>query len=200
MFPEALFADIDPVVEPEVALDLPFEPPPPTTIVLRQEDAALLHPGVALNFVPRTDRSWNDLRVLLAAASAMLNSRGVEETERRALELALTNFPGGLAVIRRVSNGVVSSSLSAREGHPTKLSVHALEIAKRAEAEGVSLLYLGDSTAVAAPLIAHGEVLGAIVIDGVSTGPRLDKHHLQLLTGLTAIAAPALATQLQLRG
>ena len=199
MFPEALFADIDPVVELEPPPDPPLEPPPPITIVLRQEDAAFIHPEVSLNFMPRTNRSWNDLRVLLAAASAMLNSRGVEETERRALELALTNFPAGLAVIRRVSNGVVSSSLSAREGHPTKLSAHAVEIAKRSAAEGVSLLYLGDATAVAAPLIAHGEVLGAIVIDGASSGPRLDKHHLQLLTGLTAIVAPALATQLQLR-
>ena len=199
MFPEALFADIDPVVQLELQPDLPFDPPPPTTIVLRQEDAALLHPGVSLNFMPRTNRSWEDMRVLLASASAMLNSRGVEETERRALELVLTNFPAGLAVIRRVSNGVVSSSLSARDGHTTKLSAQAVEIAKRSAAERVSLLYLGDATAVAAPLIAHGEVLGAIVIDGASTGPRLDKHHLQLLTGLTAIVAPALATGLQLR-
>ncbi len=195
LFPEALFAEVG----PEAPADLPFEPPPPITIVLRQEDAALIHPEDSLNFMPRTNRSWDDLRVLLAAAGSMLNARGLEEAEQRLLGLALSVFPAGLAVIRRTSNGVVSATSSAKEGHSAQLSVHAQEIVRRAAAEGISLLYLGAAKAVAAPLIAHGEVLGAIVIDGAVTGPRLDKHHLQLLTGLTAIAAPALATQLQLR-
>jgi GAF domain-containing protein len=71
---------------------------------------------------------------------------------------------------------------------------------KRAASEQVSLLYLGDTTVVAAPLIAHGEVLGAVVLEAAGPGPRLDKHHLQLLTGIAALIAPALGTQLQLRG
>ena len=196
MFPDALFAEIEPIAQ----ADLPFEPPPPVTIVLRQEDAAYLHPEQSLSVLPRTNRSWDDLRLLIAAASAMLNARGVEEVEQRSLELVLGAFPAGLAVLRRSQNGVVSSASSARPGHASQLSAPALDMVKRATEEQVSLLYLGDSTSVAAPLIAHGEPLGAIVIDGAPGGPRLDKHHLQLLTGLAAIAAPALATQLRLRG
>jgi hypothetical protein len=195
LFPEALFADIEPVAQ----ADLPFEPPPPVTIVLRQEDATFLQPEHAFHFMPRTNRTWDDLHVLLAASSSMLNCRTLEEAEQRVLSLALSAFPARLAVIRRVSNGVASSSLNAREGNSTQLSPQAQEILKRSVGEGVSLLYLGETTAVAAPLIAHGETLGALVIDGAATLPRLDKHHLQLLTGVAAIAAPALAVQLRLR-
>jgi GAF domain len=196
LFPDALFAEIEPVAQPE----LPFEPPPPVTIVLRPDDAAYVRPELSLNVMPRTNRSWDDLRLLLAASSAMLNADGLEEAEQRLLDLALGAFPAGLAVIRRNSNGVVSMTMSAREGRATQLSAQAQELVKRSAAEQVSLLYLGESTTIAAPLIAHGEPLGALVIEGVNDGPRLDKHHLQLLTGVAALAAPALATQLKLRG
>jgi hypothetical protein len=183
-----------------VQVDLPFEPPPPVTVVLRQEDAAYVHPEVSLSVLPRTNRSWDDMRILLAASSAMLNAQGVEEVEQRALDLSLSAFPAGLAVIRRTANGVSSASSAAREGHSGQLTALGHELLKRAEAEEVSLLYLGDTTAVAAPLIAHGEVQGALVIEAGGAGPRLDKHHLQLFTGIAAIVAPALRTQLQLRG
>ncbi len=196
LFPEALFAEIEPVA---VQTDLPFEPPPPVTIVMRQEDAAFVRPELSLNVMPRTNRSWEDLRVLLTASSTMLQARTVEEVEQRTLELALSAFPAGVAVIRRAQNGVVSSSSSAREGQPAQLSAIAQELVKRAAAEQVSLLYLGDTTVIAAPLLAHGEALGAVVIEAASAGPRLDKHHLQLFTGVAAIAAPALSTQLRQR-
>ncbi len=195
MFPEALFADIEPIVQ----ADLPFEPPPPVTIVLRQEDAAFLRPESSLGFLPRTNRIWDDLLVLLAASSAMLNARGVEEVERQALALALASFPAGVAVIRRLANGLVSASSAVRDGHSSQLTAAGQEIVKRSAAEQVSLLYLGDSTAVSAPLIAHGDVLGAFVLEAATPGSRLGKHDLQLLTGIAAIVAPALATQLRLR-
>jgi hypothetical protein len=102
--------------------------------------------------------------------------------------------------VRRVSQGVISASAAAREGHPSQLSPPGQEIVKRSASEQVSLLYLGDSTAVSAPLIAHGSGLGAFVVEVAHPGPRLGKHDLQLLTGIAAIVAPALATQLQLRG
>ena len=199
MFPDALFAELEPPVEAPPP-DVPFEPPPPVTIVLRQEDAALIRPELSLAFLPRTNRSWEDLRVLLGAASAMLEARSVQEVEQRMLDLALSVFPAGLAEIRRNQNGVTSASSSVREGHAGKLTGMALDLVKRSAAEGVSLLYLGDSTAIAAPLLAHGVAMGALVIEAANGGRRLDKHHLQLLTGIAAIAAPALATQLQLRG
>jgi hypothetical protein len=196
LFPEALFAELEPAVQ----ADLPFEPPPPATIVLRLEDAAFVRPALSLNVLPRTNRSWEDLRVLLAASSAMLNARSVEDVEQRTLELALSAFPAGLAVIRRSRSGVASASSSTREGHSSQLSAHGQEMMKRAESEQVSLLYLGDTTIVAAPLVAHGEVQGALVVEATGPGQRLDKHHLQLLTGIASITAPALALQLQLRG
>jgi GAF domain-containing protein len=196
LFPEALFAEIEPAIQ----TDLPFEPPPPVTIVLRQEDAAFVRPELSLNVLPRTNRSWEDLRVLMTAASSMLNARGVEDVEQRALELTLSAFPAGVAVIRRSQKGVTSASASAREGHARQLTAMAQDLVKRAASEQVSLLYLGDTTVVAAPLIAHGEVLGAVVLEAAGPGPRLDKHHLQLLTGIAALIAPALGTQLQLRG
>jgi hypothetical protein len=196
LFPDALFAEL----EPDYQADLPFEPPPPVTVILRQEDAAFVRPELSLNVLPRTNRSWEDLRLLLATASSMLNARSVEEVESRVLELALSAFPAGVAVIRRTSKGVSSASTTAREGHVSHLSASGLEMMKRAESEGISLLYLGDTTVVAAPLIAHNEVLGALVLEAAVPGCRLDKHHLQLLTGLAAMAAPALANQLRLRG
>lgn len=197
MFPDALFAEVEPVAQP---VELPFEPPPPVTIVLRQEDAAYLHPDQSLGVLPRTNRSWADVRLLMAAASAALHARGVDEVEQRVLDLVLDAFPAGLAVLRRSRNGVVSSASSVRAGHSSQLSAKAQEIASRSVEEQVSLLYLGDTTSMAAPLIAHGEPVGAIVVDGAPAGPRLDKHHLQLLTGVAALAAPALALQLRLRG
>lgn len=196
MFPEALFAEL----EPEAQTDLPFEPPPPVTVALRQEDAAFVRPELSLNVLPRTNRSWEDIRVLLASASAMLNARSVEDVEQRILDLALGAFPAGVVAIRRVSNGVASASSAAREGHASQLSTLAHDLMKRSETERVSLLYLGDSTVVAAPLLSQGQVLGSVVLESSAPGGRLDKHHLQLLTGIAAMAAPALATQLQLRG
>jgi hypothetical protein len=199
LFPDTLFADVE-LALPAQAEEPPYEPPPPATIVLRPEDAAFVHPELSIQVLPRTQRTWEDLRFLLAAGTALLHARGVEEVEQRVLELALTEFPARIAVMRRTRNGVVSTAAASREGQPGPLSPTALELVKRASVERVSLLYLGDRTVVAAPLVANGQTLGALVIEAAGDGPRLGKHHLQLLTGVAAMAAPALASQLELRG
>ncbi|MBM3796899.1 MAG: hypothetical protein FJW31_23275 [Acidobacteria bacterium] len=213
MLPDSLFADVPDLQQPQpevtrpestplaAAAAAPSVPPPPVTVVLRLEDAAFAQPERSLGVLPRTGRAWDDLRVLIGVASAMLNAESLEAAEQSILRTALAATPAGIVVLRRTQNGVTSSTASVREGHSSQLSATAVDLAKRAAAEHQSLLLLGETTVVAAPLMATGstEPIGALVLES-ATGPRLGKHDLQLLTGIAALAAPALLTQLKLRG
>lgn len=208
MLPDSLFADLPDVQQqPEVTRpDSPppaaAAPPPPVTIVLRLEDAAFAQPERSLGVLPRTGRAWDDLRVLIGVASAMLNAENLEAAEQSILQTALAATPAGMVVLRRTQDGVTSSTAAVREGHSSQLSATAIDLAKRAAAEHHSLLFLGETTVVAAPLMTAGatESLGALVLESAAGSSRLGKHDLQLLTGIAALAAPALRTQLKLRG
>lgn len=175
-------------------------PPPPITIPLRWQDATYVLPELSLNVLPRTNQSWEDLRILLAASNKMLNARTVEEVEERTLDLLLASLPAGVAVVKRLHQGILSSTAAARPGHPADLSPVAQDLFRQGMAGQASLLYLGATTAIAAPLLTHGETVGALVVETTSAGTRLDKHHLQLATGIASIAAPALRLHLKLRG
>lgn len=197
MFDHAVSTD-SPLETPADAI--PHIPPPPLTIPLRWEHATYVQPELSLNVLPRTNQVWADLRALLAASSKLINAQSVEEVEERTLDLLLAALPAGLAVVKRIHQGLVSSTASARPGHSGELSGVAQDLFRQAVAEKASLLYLGSSTAIAAPLLAHGEALGSLVVETVGAGVRLDKHHLQLATGIASIAGPALRLQLRLRG
>ncbi|MCC6537197.1 MAG: hypothetical protein IT162_06580 [Bryobacterales bacterium] len=210
MLPDSLFAELPDVQQPrQPEVTMPDSPlpaaaapaAPPVTIALRLEDAAFGQPERSLGVLPRTARAWDDLRVLIGVASAMLNAGNLEEAEQGILQAALAATPAGVVVLRRTQNGVTSATAAAREGHASQLSPLATDLAKRAAADLQSLLYLGESTVVAAPLMTAGssESMGALVLESAA-GARLGKHDLQLLTGIAALAAPALRTQLKLRG
>lgn len=203
LLPDSLMSDVGVSEEsiPEPAEDsAPVVSPPPVTIALRWEDATYVLPELSLNVLPRTNQSWGDLRILLAASTKMLNARTVEEVEERTLDLLLASLPAGVAVVKRLYRGILSSTAAARPGHPSDLSRVAQDLFRQAMAEQASLLYLAETTAIATPLLAHGETVGALVVETTNGGVRLDKHHLQLATGIASIAAPALRLQLQLRG
>lgn len=173
--------------------------PPPVTIPLRWDDATYVQPELSLNVLPRTNQTWEDVRILLAASNKLGNARSVEEVEERTLDLLLASLPAGAAVVKRLHQGILSSIAGARPGHSADLTNVAQDLFRQAMAEQASLLYLGSTTAIAAPLIAHGEVVGALVVETTNGGIRLDKHHLQLATGIASIAGPALQLQLRLR-
>lgn len=175
-------------------------PPSPVIIPLRAEDATYAQPELSLNVLPRTNQTWEDLRILLAASSKMLNAGTVEEIEERTLDLLLASLPAGVAVFKRLHQGLLVSTAATRMGHSGDLSSVAQDLFRQCMSERTSLLYLGISTAIAAPLIARGEIVGSLIVETAGAGlPRLDKHHLQLATGIAAITAPALRLQLLLR-
>jgi Nif-specific regulatory protein len=184
---------------------------PLTTVVLKREDAIYLNPGQ----VPQTERAAGHLRVLLSIGAAISSVRKLESLEQTLLEEILDAVPAerGAILLPARNPGEADSYFGwSRTGTSTSIPVsHA--ILERVMKERVavlsndvledsaieltrSLLQAQVSALLAVPLIAFDRVLGAIYLDSRDRDTRFDEEHLQLLTGIAAIAAASLETAL----
>jgi len=184
---------------------------PLTTVVLKREDAIYLNPGQ----VPQTEGAAGHLRVLLSIGAAISSVRKLESLEQTLLEEILDAVPAerGAILLPARNPGEVDSAFGwSRTGTSTSIAVsHA--ILERVMKERVavlsndvledsaieltrSLLQAQVSALLAVPLIAFDRVLGAIYLDSRDRATRFEEEHLQLLTGIAAIAAASLETAL----
>jgi Nif-specific regulatory protein len=184
---------------------------PLSTVMLKQEDAIYLRPQE----VPEIPGAAKNLRVLLAIGSVVSSIRGLEPLERKLLEAIFDVIPAqrGAILLPAPNPGEFDSVCywSRVEENPAMRVSHT--IVEKVMREGVAVLSnsvlegtgvaLTESLAqakvsalLAVPLHAFDKVLGVIYLDARDRVTRFEEDHLQLLTGIAGLAAPALETAL----
>ncbi len=180
-----------------------------TTVHLAPGDALYVQAPERLAERAAADRSGRiarDLRTLLDIGSALQALRSTEALAQRLLELTLGPLPGERAALVLTEHGTERG-----EDEPvvfvrdrTALSPAASfsipgTVVRKVVAERIALLaddvVSQDWLAVAAaPLIHRDRVLGVLYVESGDASTRFDEDHLQLLTAMAGMAAPALAT------
>jgi Nif-specific regulatory protein len=185
---------------------------PLSTVMLKPEDAIYLRPQE----VPEIPGAGKNLRVLLAIGSAVSSIRGLEALERKLLEAIFDVIPAerGAIMLPAPNPGEFDSVCywSRVDENPSMRVSHT--IVDRVMREGVavlsnnvlegggglplteSLALANVSALLAVPLHAFDKVLGVIYLDARDRVTRFEEDHLQLLTGIAGLAAPALETAL----
>src|SRR5262245_20308516 len=182
-----------------------------STVRLRNEDAIYLRPEKVSTELPATARLARDLNALLKISrglSSTLNLTDLYHTlfklihevipaERQAILLAAPDeetfssqrgwsIASGPNDSIKVSKTVTSQVL--REG--VALLSNDLFDASGLD-EAVSLLETPVCSVLCVPLITFGKSLGVIYLDTSDVAGRFDEAHLQLLTAIAGIGAPA---------
>jgi Nif-specific regulatory protein len=184
---------------------------PLSTVMLKQEDAIYLRPQE----VPEIPSAGKNLRALLAIGSVVSSIRGLEALERKLLEAIFEVIPAerGAILLPAPNPGEFDSvcywsrleeNPSIRVSHTIVEKVMRDEVAVLSNAvlEGTgvalteSLAQAKVSALLAVPLHAFDKVLGVIYLDARDRVTRFEEDHLQLLTGIAGLAAPALETAL----
>src|ERR1051326_5375538 len=184
---------------------------PLSTVMLKPEDAIYLRPQE----VPEIPGAAKNLRVLLAIGTVVSSIRGLEALERKLLEAIFDVIPAerGAILLPAPDQGEFDSVCywSRVEENPAMRVSHT--IVEKVMREGVAVLSntvlegtgvtLTESLAqakvsalLAVPLHAFDKVLGVIYLDARDGVTRFEEDHLQLLTGIAGLAAPALETAL----
>ncbi|HSB13386.1 MAG TPA: sigma 54-interacting transcriptional regulator [Bryobacteraceae bacterium] len=188
------------------------------TVELRSDDALYLSPEKVLEALSEKGRVARDLGVLLGIGTAISSVRGLENLERRLMELTFEAIPAdhGAILLIETSLGELESAFHwsrvsrARQGFPISRTV-----ASRVFEQGVAILCNdvrsapGLSTAesvlrahassiLAAPLACFEKVLGILYLVSCDPAVRFDENHLHLATGIAGIAAGALDSALRM--
>jgi transcriptional regulator with GAF, ATPase, and Fis domain len=183
-------------------------------VQLRREDALYWLADQAETHSPlQSARKARDLDLLLRISTTVNSIRKLEDLQRRLLELVFEVIPaerGAILLVTeedpntfssvfgldkapgserpvQVSRTVIRQVLQERAG---MLSNDVLEGKDFRDSE--SLVASRISSVVAVPVLLFQKLLGAIYLDTCNPTTRFDRDHLQLLTGIAAIAAVAL--------
>ncbi|MDQ3816416.1 MAG: sigma 54-interacting transcriptional regulator [Acidobacteriota bacterium] len=185
-----------------------------STVRLRRQDAIYLgREGMqgAFGHNPRTER---DLRTLLKISSAVNSIRGVKPLQEELLRLTLEAVPAEQAAVLLTGgsrHSIVSFMGLSRDGQSDGLMRVSRTVVEQVLREGVSLLSnnvprsdLGDAESLVAsktasllcsPLVFFENVIGAVYLSS-SEQNGFDDGHLQLVTGISSLAAVALENAL----
>jgi transcriptional regulator with GAF, ATPase, and Fis domain len=182
-------------------------------VQLRREDAVYGLSDEADTHSPlQTARKARDLDLLLRISTAVNSIRKLEDLQRRLLELVFEVIPaerGAILLVSddpnafssvfgwdkvpgserpvQVSRTVIRQVLLERAG---MLSNSVLDGKDFSGSE--SLVTSRISSVLAVPVLLFQKLLGSIYLDTCNPTARFDRDHLQLLTGIAAIAAGAL--------
>ena len=182
-------------------------------VQLRREDALYwLADEVETHSPLQSARKARDLDLLLRISTTVNSIRKLEDLQRRLLELVFEVIPaerGAILLVSedlntftsvfgwdktpgserpvQVSRTVIRQVLQERAG---MLSNDVLDGKDFSDSE--SLVTSRISSVLAVPVLLFQKLLGAIYLDTCNPTVRFDKDHLQLLTGIAAIAAIAL--------
>jgi Nif-specific regulatory protein len=180
-----------------------------STIILRKQDARYLRD---LEKIKPTARMVRDLDVLLRIGKAVNSVRGLAALEKQVLELIFEVAPADRAAILLCDQGIEEpTSIFGwdRRGGKNNAVQASRTIVAQVLTEGVAVLCndlpaagafaAAESVIVrhirsvlAVPLEVFDRVLGVIYLDASDPDARFDEDHLQLLTAMGSIAAPAL--------
>ena len=180
-----------------------------STIILRKQDARYLRD---LEKIKPTARMVRDVDVLLGISKAVNSVRGLAALEKQVLELIFEVTPADRAAILLCDQGIEEPTSifgwdrRAGQNHAVQAS---RTIVAQVLAEGVAVLCNDLPAAqafasvesvivrhirsvLAVPLEVFDRVLGVIYLDASNPDARFDEDHLQLVTAMGSIAAPAL--------
>ncbi len=182
-------------------------------VQLRREEALYwLADGAETLIAPEPARKARDLDVLLRISTTVNSIHKLEDLQRRLLELVFEVIPaerGAILLVSgdletfssvfgwdripgterpvQVSRTIIRQVLQERVG---MLSNDVPESNGFSESESLAACRI--SSLLAVPLLLFQKLLGAIYLDTCDPATRFDADHLQLLTGIAAIAAVAL--------
>ena len=180
-----------------------------STIILRKQDARYLRD---LEKIKPTTRMVRDVDVLLRISKAVNSVRGLAALEKQVLELIVEVTPADRAAILLCDQGIEEPTSifgwDRRSGQNHAVQASRTIVAQ-VLAEGVAVLCNDLPAAqafasvesvivrhirsvLAVPLEVFDRVLGVIYLDASNPDARFDEDHLQLVTAMGSIAAPAL--------
>jgi Nif-specific regulatory protein len=188
-----------------------------STIILRKQDARYLRD---LDKIQPTGRMVRDLNALLKISKTVSSVRGLAALQKQVLELVFEVAPADrAAILLSDQNAEDYSSVFGwdRRGGPNQAVQVSRTIVSQVLSEGVAVLCndlaatqaFSDTASVvsrqirsvlAVPLEVFDRVLGVIYLDSSDPEARFDEDHLQLLTGIGSIAAPALDNARRMEG
>jgi len=180
-----------------------------STIILRKQDARYLRD---LEQIKPSARMVRDLNALLRISKAVNSVRGLAALEKQVLELIFEVAPADRAAILLCDQGMEEPTSVCgmdRRGGQNHAVQASRTIVAQVLAEGVAVLCndlpaaeafaKAESVIVrhirsvlAVPLEVFDRVLGVIYLDSSDPETRFGEDHLQLLTAMGSIAAPAL--------
>lgn len=155
--------------------------PADSTMILKVDDSPYLKADSVLEPSPRV---LSDVKVLLGIGTALPAAMGLEDVRRTLLEKVSQALPA-----RRVY------LILDGEEIPETVDSAGRALVEQVRTQQVGILTELDGKLLAAPLIAFRKSVGVLYIEGVDG---LRPGHLDLLTGIAGIAAPAVESALRL--
>ncbi len=185
-----------------------------STVRLRRQDAFYLQPEKVLSVLPPTARVARDLNTLLKISTVINSVHGLENLQRRLLDLVAEVVPAERGAILLLAGAggpqelVPTVSFSRQPGGDEEIRV-SRTVALQALREGAAILSNGVaseggfvfaeslitsrvSALLCVPLVAQERALGVIYLDTRDGATAFDEHHLQLATAIAGIAAVAI--------
>jgi transcriptional regulator with GAF, ATPase, and Fis domain len=179
--------------------------------LLRADDALYLQPDRVTASLPKTARMALDLNALLKIATGIGGIRDQESLQWQLLGLIFDVVPAERGAVLLFDGAEEISSAVAWDrvqgpAHPVRVSRTVVQRIRRDGAGLVVSDVSGDSTlahvqtltelhvhsVLCVPLLASGQVVGAIYLDSRNPTRHFDEAHLQIMTAVAGIASLAL--------
>ena len=182
------------------------------TVVLHKQEAVYLATDTVPDVSPRPTRVCRDLTTLLRISARINSLRDRDELQRELMDSIFKTIPAQCGAILLAENGseefasvftrerdgklnqpVPISQTIVRQVLQEKVSVLSNDMQNSAVySRAHSLTEVAVSSLMAVPLELRDNVLGLIYLNTSNPRATFDEDHLQLLTGIAGIAAPAL--------
>ncbi len=178
---------------------------------LRREDAIYLSSEMLLASLPPDARAARDLNALLKISTAISSARNLDEFQRQLLELIAEVAPiehGAMLLAEEGAEDFTSVfGWSSREGRDElKISysiarqvfcegdaILSSDLQLRGDLKDVESLDLGRSRSLmVVPITFQEKTFGVIYLESGNQSSPFDQDHLQLVTAIASIAAPAI--------
>jgi Nif-specific regulatory protein len=184
----------------------------PSTIRLARQDALYLKPEAVAAHLPPDARIASDLNALLKISTSLSTIHGLMPLQRALLDTVMETIPverGAILLVKKNSEEFLASCGIDKKLHSQQPIRISQSVASKVLQDGAAILCvdrkddesLRDAESLVAarvcsllcvPLVIRERVIGLIYLDTTNAATVLDEGHLQLLTGVGAIAAVAI--------
>ncbi len=182
------------------------------TAMLRREDALYVQASRVQQRLKPSERVAQDLAVLLNISAAISSIRGLEALQKRLLELVFEVIPAergailltagredgfasvfGLDRVAGTSGAIQISRTVVQQVSRESVGLIRNDVLESSDFDAAhSLLASRTRALLCVPLTVFDSVTGVLYLDTANRSAQFDEDHLQLATGIAAIAALAL--------